>query len=162
MYGSKSISGDQKTAIVIITILLTFLYILITLPSDNVGVFMHSNTHKWAKVDTNGVALLTQNGSVIKETKGYHCVLMERSFGYDNHITSFSNNDYESARALYLELHQLEIENPKLIDSGTPMLGLFLVWIGGIILGMFLIFLLNGYDPESFQIISNKLNWGKK
>lgn len=155
MYNSMKIDGYQKTTIIIISLFMAFLYVLITLPSSNVGVYMHNQSHEWAVPDSNGVALENENGYVIKQTKGYHCIMMERSNGEDNHIKSFSNSEWEPAKALYLELKQLEIDNPK-VDSSTPSFALFLLILGGFIVGMASVFALHGFFPENFLKLSTK------
>ncbi len=160
-YGSNKLDGEQKTAIVIITILLSFFYVLITLPSANVGVYMHNGTHEWAVIDSNGVVLENENGYDIKTTKGYHCIMMERSNGEDNHIKSFLNSEWEPAKALYLELKQLEIDNPNIDSSDTPNFALFLLLIGGLIVGIASTFALGYFLPESYLKISTKFFGGK-
>lgn len=155
MYNSMKIDGEQKTLIIIISLFMAFLYVLISLPSTNVGVYMHNRAHEWAVTDSNGVALTTTTGHVIKETKGYHCILMERSYGEDNHVKSFPNSEWESAKALYLELKQFEIDNP-VKDSSTPSFALFLLIIGGLIVGIASVFVLHGFFPENFLKLSTK------
>jgi len=155
MYNSMKIDGYQKTAIIIISLFIAFLYVLITLPSENVGVYMHNQSHTWAELDSNGVVLEDENGYVIKNQKGYHCIMMERSNGEDNHIKSFLNADFDSAKVLYLELKQLEIDNP-VKDSSTPSFALFLLIIGGLIVGIASVFALHGFFPENFLKLSTK------
>ncbi len=119
MYNMK-INGTQKTSIIIITLFMAFIYILISLPSENVGVYMHAVMHEWAVLDSNDVALENEKGYTINEKKAYHCVLMERSNGGDNHIQSFA--DFDEAKVLYLELKQLETDNPNLQKSRSVFL----------------------------------------
>ena len=160
MYNSMKIDGDQKTLITVIVLFMAFILFLITLPSDNVGVYMHNVSHTWAVVDSNGVSLEDDRGTTIKEEKGYHCVLMERSFGEDNHIESFANDDFDSAKVLYLELRQFDIDNPKR-DSGTSGFSIssgaiFLMWFGGLLMGIGATFGLKKYFPEIFESL---LKW---
>lgn len=155
MYSMK-IDGNQKTSIILVILFMVFLYILITLPSTNVGVYEHSYMHNWAKVDSNGVALTGSSGHILKEKKSYHCVLMERAFGDDNHIKSFVKDDFESSHALYLELRQLEFDNP-IKDSSTSNFGLFLLIMGGFIVGIASVFGLHEISPDTFNKLIKKL-----
>lgn len=155
MYSMK-LDGTQKTSIILVTLFMVFLYILITLPSNNVGVYEHSYLHDWAITDSNGVALKDVKGYVIKEQKPYHCVLMERAFGEDNHINSYAKDDFESSHALYLELRQLEIDNP-LTNSSTPNFALFLLIMGGFIVGIASVFGLHEISPDTFNKLIKKL-----
>ena len=156
MYNLMKINGDQKTGIIITSLFMAFLYILITLPSANVGVYMHNIQHTWAVVDSNGVALEDERGVVIKNKKGYHCILMERAFGEDDHIVSFPNDAWEKTKAEYLELKQFEIDNP-IKNTSTPNFGLFLLIMGGLILGVSSVFGLQEFFPNTFNKITAKL-----
>lgn len=143
----NKLDGDQKTLITVIVLFMAFIYILISLPSENVGVYMHFTTHKWAVLDSNGVAIEKKNGNILNESKVYHCVLMERSNGEDQHIESFAKDNFDSAKALWLELKQVELDNPKATESNHT-------WLVGILSAMSMytiIFFLAYFFPQGFK-----------
>lgn len=160
MYNTMKIDGTQKTLITVIVLFMAFILFLITLPSENVGVYMHNTSHKWAVTDSNGVALEDEDGYTIKETKGYHCVMMERSYGEDNHIESFTNDDFDSAKVLYLELRQLEIDNPEQHSSSS--LAWFFLWTFVFILGIAITIGLGVFYPEAVNAVFNYFRKNKQ
>jgi len=103
-------TSEQKTIIIILAMIFLFIAFLILLPSENVGVYMHNVSH-------------TKIGKS-SQTLYYHCVVMERSFGEDNHIKYFEEDDFESAKTLYLELKQLE---PEKKVSSSRLLKIFAI-----------------------------------
>jgi len=147
----NKIDGAQKTSIIIITLFMAFIYILISLPSENVGVYMHAVLHEWAVLDSNSVALENEDGYTINEKRAYHCVLMERSNGGDNHIQSFT--DFDEAFALYSVLQQLEINNSKLQEPQSVSRSIFLIVSIAILCGLIFILVSAIYPNKMIKIV---------